>query len=125
MPPDALPPNVIVFPGAPAPTLPEGPVATFRVFLEHVQERELVDAADCLGALLDLDEERAYHATLHFLGAYRRDRTRAMGKIMRLRLEAHEGNTHTVLLLLRDCFGLVGAEAISRLQPLADMAHPA
>lgn len=120
-----LPKNVILFPGAPVPDLPTTPQATFRNFLEHVQERELVDAADCLSALLGLDEERSYHCTLHFLGHYRRDRTRAMGKIMRLRLEAHEGNMDTVLLLLRDSFGLVGEEAIAMLAPLRELAKPA
>jgi hypothetical protein len=120
-----LPSNVLLFPGTDPPSLPTAPDPSFRAFLDHIQERELVDAADCLGALLDLDEERAYHCTLHFLGHYRRDRTRAMGKIMRLRLEAHEGNLDTVLLLLRDCFGLVGQEAVALLAPLQELAHPA
>jgi hypothetical protein len=98
---------------------------TFRHFLDHIHNREIVDAADCLAVLLNLEEERAYHATLHFLGHYRRDRTRAMGKIMRLRLEAHEENVDTVLLLLRECFGLVGQEAASLLDPLREAARPA
>lgn len=122
---ESLPPNVLLFPGAPVPDLPAGPRPTFQAFAEHVQERELLDAADCLGALLDLDEERAYHCTLHFLGHYRRDRTRAMGRLMRLRLEAHEGNHDTVLLLLRDSFGLIGPDAAARLAPLEEAARPA
>lgn len=122
---NALPKNVLLFPGAPKPELPAQPMASFRAFLEHVQERELVDAADCLAALLDLDDERAYHCTLHFLGNYRRGRDRAMGRIMRLRLEAHEGNNDTVLLLLRESFGLVGDEAMALLGPLRAQARPA
>lgn len=121
----SLPDNVLVFPGAPVPALNPGPKPTLRAFLDHVQERELLDAADCLAALLSLEEERAYHCTLHFLGHYRRDRTRAMGRLMRLRLEAHEGNIDTMLLLLRDCFGLIGPEAAALVQPLREEASPA
>jgi len=120
-----LPDNVLLFPGAPPPDLSGSPRPTLRAFLEHVQQRELLDAADCLSALLGLDEERAYHCTLHFLGHYRRNRTRAMGRIMRLRLEAHEGNNDTVLHLLRDSFGLVGPEAAALLSPLAEEASSA
>ncbi|MFK7930757.1 MAG: hypothetical protein AB8H79_21420 [Myxococcota bacterium] len=117
--------NVLVFPGAPEPEIPAGRDASFQAFLDHVEAREVVDAADCLAALLALSEERAYHCTLHFLGNYRRGRSRAMGRIMRLTVEAHEGNNDTVLLLLRESFGLVGTEAHTLLAPLAAAARPA
>jgi len=48
-----------------------------------------------------------------------------MGRIMRLTVEAHEGNRDTVLLLLRESFGLVGPEADTLLAPLAAAARPA
>lgn len=124
MSPPRLPDNVIVFPGADAPEPSPLPEPSFRAYLRHVDARELADAADCLAALLGLSEERAYHCTLHFLGDHRRDRQRAMGKIMRLRLEASSGNDDTVLALLRDCFGLIGPEAAELIHPLRDLAAP-
>lgn len=121
----SLPKNVLLFPGVGVPDIPRAPRPTFDAFVDHVQRRELLDAADCLAALLDLDEERAYHCTLHFLGHFRRDRTRAIGRVMRLRLEAAEGNQDGVLLLLRDSFGLIGEDAVGLLAPLREAARPA
>tara|TARA_B100000609_G_scaffold190869_1_gene179188 strand:+ start:210 stop:587 length:378 start_codon:yes stop_codon:yes gene_type:complete len=117
---DSLPANVLLFPGAPLPEVEPAPVASLQAFAAHVQARELLDAADCLAVLLGLEEERAYHCTLHFLARYRRERNRALGRLARLRIEAQEENVDRMVELLADCFGLVGPEAAGLLAPLRD-----
>jgi hypothetical protein len=119
-----LPKNVILFPGVSVFDLPSSEEPSLRNYLGHVERSELEDAADCLSALLGMDEERAYHCTLRFIEQHKQDPIRATGKLMRLRLEACTGNNEVVMTLLRDCFGLVGAEAAGLVHPLRSMAHP-
>ncbi|MFT7518886.1 MAG: hypothetical protein ACI9MC_001020 [Kiritimatiellia bacterium] len=122
----ALPPNVLLFPGATPPVVPQAlPNPTMRAYVGHVARRELVDAADCLCAMVGLTEDRAYHYTLHFSGQYRKNPERSSGQIMRLALEAHEGRKDRVLALLRDCFGVVGREATSVMLPLQALSPTA
>lgn len=106
---------------APSMTVTEVPrlpaPGTFEAFLVQIHRADLGGAADVLAELFDIDATRARHCTEAFSAQLVRE-PNAVAKLDQMRSELQSGAINGVLVLLWECFGLRGFEALAVLQCL-------
>lgn len=110
----ALPPPVMQHLAIAMP-LPQ--TATFRTFAAEIQSGDLDAAAATLADLLHLEPARARTCCEVFVGHMQTD-AEFLAKAMSLRKHIASGSLNAVLMLLYECFGLQGPEAIGVLPQL-------
>ena len=113
-------PLIIEPPALPAPrTEEEHEIRTpsFAVFAAQIRDDELRNAARTLSILMDISEARGMQCVRIFHGRWEDDESFIL-KAMQLRGEVISSSYNAALMLLAECFGLVGIEAIGVLQTL-------
>lgn len=113
-------PLIIAPPALPAPRTadePEIAAPTFAFFAAQVRGGELRDAARTLSILLDISEARGMQCVRIFHRRWEEEEAFIL-KPMQLRGEVISSSYNSALMLLAECFGLVGIEAIGVLQTL-------
>lgn len=114
-------PLMIAPPGLPAPRVAadelEFTAPNFQLFSEQMQDDELLNAARTLAILLDISEARGMQCVRVFHRRWQGDEAFLL-KVMQLRSEVLANSYNSALMLLAECFGLVGIEAIGVLQTL-------
>jgi hypothetical protein len=113
-------PLIIAPPALPAPRTEEEQEITtpsFAVFVAQIRGDDLRDAARTLSILLDISEGRGMQCVRIFHRRWEDDESFIL-KAMQLRGEVISSSYNSALMLLAECFGLVGIEAIGVLQTL-------
>jgi hypothetical protein len=113
-------PLIIAPPALPAPRTEdvyEITTPSFAVFAAQVRDDELRDAARTLSILMDISEARGMQCVRIFHRRWEDDESFLL-KAMQLRGEVISSSYNSALMLLAECFGLVGIEAIGVLQTL-------
>jgi hypothetical protein len=113
-------PLIIAPPALPAPRIADEPeIATpsFAFFAAQVRGGELRDAARTLSILLDISEARGMQCVRIFHRRWEEEEAFIL-KPLQLRGEVISSSYNSALMLLAECFGLVGIEAIGVLQTL-------
>lgn len=113
-------PLIIAPPALPAPRTAEDleiAVPSFAVFAAQIRGDELRDAARTLSILMDISEARGMQCVRIFHRRWEDDESFIL-KAMQLRGEVISSSYNSALMLLAECFGLVGIEAIGVLQTL-------
>ena len=90
---------------------------TFELFLRQITCHEIEAAARSLAVLLAVEEGQGRRSATTFYAQFQ-ESPEVLGKIGQLRRELHSGNINESLLLLWECFGLQGLEAIAVMQTL-------
>jgi len=118
-PPAITGPLIIAPPALPGPMLVEDAVATptLPLFAAQIRDDNLRDAARTLSVLLDISEARGMQCVRIFHRRWNEDETFVL-KALQLRGEVIAGSYNAALMILAECFGLVGIEAIGVLQAL-------
>jgi hypothetical protein len=115
-------PLIIAPPALPAPRIDgeqEIAVPSFAMFAAQVRGDELRNAARTLSILMDISEARGMQCVRIFHCRWEEDESFIL-KAMQLRGEVISSSYNSALMLLAECFGLVGIEAIGVLQTLRD-----
>ena len=111
-------PSGATAPAVAATELPRLPApATFESFLAQVHFADFVAAAGILAELFDIDSVRARRCADTFY-ANLLQQPDLVAKIDLLRSELQAGGVNGVLMLLWECFGLRGIEALAAFQSL-------
>jgi hypothetical protein len=113
-------PLMRVPPALPAPRTEETlevVVPSFQLFARQVCDDHLREAARTLAILLDISEGRGMQCVRMFHRRWQDDEAFIV-KPMQLRNEVMSSSYNNALMLLAECFGLVGIEAIGVLQSL-------
>ena len=112
-------PLIIAPPALPAPRIEEQEITapSFAVFAAQIRDEELRDAARTLSILMDISEARGMQCVRIFHRRWEDDESFIL-KAMQLRGEVISSSYNSALMLLAECFGLVGIEAIGVLQTL-------
>jgi hypothetical protein len=113
-------PLIISPPALPAPRREDdGEIVTysFASFAAQIRADELRHAARTLSVLMDISEARGMQCVRTFHGRWEEDESFLL-KAMQLRGEVIASSYNSALMLLAECFGLVGIEAIGVLQTL-------
>lgn len=113
-------PLIITPPALPAPMMddqPERLAPSFQVFAAHIRSDRLADAGRTLSILFELSESRGMQCVQVFQRRWDEDEAFLL-KAMQLRGEVLSSRYNSALMLLAECFGLVGIEAIGVLQTL-------
>lgn len=106
--------------GLPAPIEGESsrpPFARFMMFVEHDR---LDEASETLAPLLALPTSRVTQCVRWFAERFREDNT-LVSRALRIRHELAANRGNDALVLLHECFGLQGMEAIIAMQTLRDV----
>jgi hypothetical protein len=115
-------PLLIAPPGLPAPRTEEAPqrlAPNFYIFAAQMRSDQLHDAARTLASLLDISEARGMQCVRIFHRRWR-DEEEFIFKATQLHDEVMASSYNNALMLLAECFGLVGIEAIGVLQTLRE-----
>lgn len=91
--------------------------ATFALFARQISENDLAAAGQSLSQLLGVDRELADRCAAAFHERLQQDPT-TIEKAIRLRNEMAQGNNNASLLILFECFGLQGLQAVDVLDKL-------
>jgi hypothetical protein len=111
-------PVYVATPALPAPrTEALEPPISFQTFAAQIEANDLLSAGQTLADLFELDEPRAIACTVTF-AEHLRTEPGFLRKVTHLRHELHDGRKHAALLLLLECFGMTGAEAIAVLHSI-------
>jgi hypothetical protein len=113
-------PLIIAPPALPAPRMEEEfeiAAPSFAGFAAQIRGDELRDAARTLSVLMDISEARGMQCVRIFHRRWEDDESFLL-KAMQLRGEVISSSYNSALMLLAECFGLVGIEAIGVLQTL-------
>jgi hypothetical protein len=113
-------PLIVSPPALPAPRVIEEAeilVPSFQLFIAQVHQGSLNSAGHTLGVLLDLTEARGVQCAQVFHTRWAED-SDFLHKAMSLRTEIQSESYNNALVLLAECFGLVGIEALGVLQTL-------
>jgi hypothetical protein len=113
-------PLIIAPPALPAPRTEEDyeiAMPSFAVFAAQIRGDELRSAARTLSILMDISEARGMQCVRIFHRRWEDDESFIL-KAMQLRGEVISSSYNSALMLLAECFGLVGIEAIGVLQTL-------
>jgi hypothetical protein len=115
-------PVYISMPALPAPTVQEEDAArnssiTFQTFVAQIYAGELKIAGKSLASLFGVSEGRGQRCAAHFAERMNRD-TQFLHRAMQLRAELQVGDEQSALILLHQCFGLAGLDAITVLSYL-------
>lgn len=113
-------PLIVAPPALPAPRVMEEVEVvppTFHMYITQIHTGDVVAAGRTLAVLLDLSEARGVQCSRVFHRHWERD-SEFLKKVMTLRSEVTNGSFNTALMLLAECFGLIGIEAIGVLQTL-------
>lgn len=119
-------PLMIAPPALPAPRMADELEITspnFHLFSEQMQDDELLGAARTLSILLDISEARGMQCVRVFHRRWQGDDAFLL-KAMQLRNEVLSNSYNGALMLLAECFGLVGIEALGVLQTLRARLMP-
>lgn len=104
----ALPAPDVTFERVPA----AAPPPSLHLFAQQVHFGELDAAARTLGELLGLEHERAQRCTQQFTARAERQ-PELWVKLLQIRAELAAGSANGVLMLLAECFGLLGLESLA------------
>lgn len=112
-------PLIVAPPALPAPKLVEAEAIppSFQLYMAHIHSGDLVAAGRTLAVLLDLSEGRAVQCSRVFYRHWEQD-AEFVNKALTLRSEVVNGSFNAALLLLAECFGLIGIEAMTVLKTL-------
>jgi hypothetical protein len=113
-------PLIVAPPALPAPRVMEDVETippSFQLFITQIHTGEIVAAGRTLAVLLDLSEARGVQCSRVFHRHWEHD-SEFFKKAMTLRSEITNGSFNSALMLLAECFGLIGIEAIGVLQTL-------
>lgn len=113
-------PLIVSPPALPAPRVDDSieiEFPTFQRFVSQVSNEEILAAARTLASLLDISEARGVQCSRIFLRRYEENQDFAL-KVLQLRGEVISSSYNSALMLMAECFGLVGIEAIGVLQTL-------
>ena len=118
-PPAMIGPLIVSPPALPAPRTAEAELLppNFHMFAAQMREGDVLAAGKTLGYLLDLSEARGVQCARVFHRRWQEDAA-FLPKAMQLRNEVNSGGFNNALVLLAECFGLLGIEAIGALQTL-------
>lgn len=84
---------------------------TFAVFVRQIRSRSLFSASESLATLLNLPLQRAELCASHFMRRLDED-PNFLTDAMKIRTAMSAGSDNDVLLLLWECFGLQGEDAL-------------
>jgi hypothetical protein len=118
-------PLIVAPPALPAPRVMDEEqvlVPSFQLFIAQVHQGSLHAAGHTLGVLLDVSEARGVQCAHVFHTRWAEDGD-FLHKAMSLRAEIEAESYNNALMLLADCFGLVGIEALGVLQTLRNRLH--
>lgn len=106
--------------GLPAPgvSLPKAPA--FARFVSHVEKGEIDQAGDVIGQILGLSPFGGLKCAETFAARYDND-TAVVVKAMRIRQELTQNRFNDALMLMYECFGLQGIEAMVALQKMREI----
>ncbi|ADB16733.1 hypothetical protein Psta_2059 [Pirellula staleyi DSM 6068] len=112
-------PVFVATPALPAPHQEESPrsPASFQRFATLVQSGDVEEAGITLAELFELPEDRGIACAEYFAGRLHSE-PGFVKKAMQLRAELLAGSHNAVMVLLYECFGLVGLESIGVMQVL-------
>ena len=106
------PPMAMKMPqGSPAGTSASDAPRTFAMFGQQVASNQLETAAETLSELLAIGPEQALRSAKCFSEKLQSD-PHTIQKTMQLRAELFAGNTNKCIMILSECFGLEGIEAL-------------
>lgn len=92
-------------------------VVTFQTFVAQIYAGELAAAGKSLGILFGMSEARGQRCATHFADRMRED-PQFLRKATQLRAQLQAGGEHGALVVLHQCFGLAGLDAVSVLNYL-------
>jgi len=106
--------------GLPAPgvSLPKAPA--FAQFVSHIEQGELDQAGDVIANILGLSPFSGMKCAETFAARYESD-TAVVVKAMRIRQELTQNRFNDALMLMHECFGLQGIEAMIALQKMREI----
>ena len=119
-------PLIVSPPALPAPRIMEEVEVippSFQLFIAQVHTGDLVSSGRTLAILLDLSEARGVQCSRVFHRHWEEDPA-FLKKALSLRSEVSNGSFNSALMLLAECFGLIGIEAIGVLQTLRARLSP-
>lgn len=114
---EAGPPHPALALPAPSEVSNGSSTVTFQDFAVHIRSGEIDAAGTTLETLLGVDATRARECARTFYDKISAD-PEVLFKAMRLRIELASGGVNGPLMLLWDCFGLQGMEAVQVMQTL-------
>lgn len=98
------------------------PPANFQAFVQQIVENDVQQAGTTLAGLLDLAPDRAARCAARFHQRLTQEPD-FLTKAMQLRQALRGGSVNEVLLMLWECFGLQGFEAVGVYQTLLSRAR--
>ncbi|PQO27979.1 hypothetical protein C5Y96_16510 [Blastopirellula marina] len=106
--------------GLPAPgvSLPKAPA--FARFVSHIEQGETDQAGDIIAQILGLSPYSGMKCAETFSARYQSD-TAVVVKAMRIRQELTQNRFNDALMLMHECFGLQGMEAMIALQKMREI----
>lgn len=106
--------------GLPAPgvSLPKAPA--FARFVSHIEQGEIDQAGDVIAQILGLSPFSGMKCAETFAARYESD-TGVVVKAMRIRQELTQNRFNDALMLMHECFGLQGIEAMIALQKMREI----
>ncbi|MEW4562939.1 hypothetical protein AB1K70_10465 [Bremerella sp. JC770] len=106
--------------GLPAPgvSLPKAPA--FARFVSHIEQGETDQAGDVIAQILGLSPFSGMKCAETFATRYESD-TAVVVKAMRIRQELTHNRFNDALMLMHECFGLQGIEAMIALQKMREI----
>ncbi|PQO33951.1 hypothetical protein [Blastopirellula marina] len=111
--------------GLPAPGTPLPQAPAFGRFVTLIEQGNVDEAGDLIGQILGISPYSGMNCARTFFGHYQSD-TSVVVKAMRIRHELVRQRFNDALMLMHECFGLQGIEAMVALQKMRDiLASPA
>ncbi|RCS50550.1 hypothetical protein DTL42_10590 [Bremerella cremea] len=111
--------------GLPAPGTPLPQAPAFGRFVTLIEQGNVEEAGDLIAQILGISPYSGLKCAQAFSANYQRDTT-VVVKAMRIRHELVRHRFNDALILMHECFGLQGIEAMVALQKMRDiLASPA
>ncbi len=111
--------------GLPAPGTPLPKAPAFGRFVTLIEQGNVEEAGDLIGQILGISPYSGMKCAQTFSAHYQGD-TSVVVKAMRIRHELVQHRFNDALMLMHECFGLQGIEAMVALQKMRDiLASPA
>lgn len=106
--------------GLPAPGVSQPKAPAFARFVLHIEHGEVEQAGDVIAQILGLSPYSGMKCAQTFAARYDDD-TAVVVKAMRIRQELTQNRFNDALMLMHECFGLQGIEAMVALQKMREI----
>lgn len=106
--------------GLPAPGVSQPKAPAFARFVSHIEQGETDQAGDVIAQILGLSSFSGIKCAETFAARYECD-TAVVVKAMRIRQELTQHRFNDALMLMHECFGLQGIEAMIALQKMREI----